>query len=152
MEEKFDKLISLIEEQNKAWIHTINILTAVHDTMLAKYKNQELLLEQHPPVREPINEPVTVGNREQPQPFNDYNDTQPYGTAIEEERNTEAQSFPVAPSVQPVQQQQAPPAPSSPPMEGERVVSLEQPKQEEPLPAPQSKAEMLERQVTLPNS
>ena len=152
MEEKFDKLISLVEEQNKAWSHTINALTSIHNIMVENYRKQELLLEKHPPVREPTNEPVTVGNREQPQPFNDYNDTQPYGTDIEEERNAEAQSFPVAPNAQPVQRQQAPPAPPNPPMEGERVVSLEQPKQEAPLPAPQSKAEMLERQVTLPKS
>ena len=152
MEEKFDKLISLVEEQNKAWSHTINAITSIHNIMVENYRKQELLLEKHPPVREPTNEPVTVGNREQPQPFNDYNDTQPYGTDIEEERNAEAQSFPQAPNVQPVQQQQAPPAPPNPPMEGERVVSLEQPKQEAPLPAPQSKAEMLERQVTLPKS
>ena len=152
MEEKFDKLISLIEEQNKAWAHTVNALTSIHNIMVENYRKQELLLEKHPPVREPTNEPVTVGNREQPQPFNSCSDSQPYGTDIEEEKNAEAQSFPVAPNTQPVQRQQAPTPPPNPPMEGERVVSLEQPKQEEPLPAPQSKAEMLERQVTLPNS
>ena len=152
MEDKFDRLISLIEDQNKAWAHTVNALTAIHNLMVENYKKEELLLEKNPPVREPTNEPVTVGNREQPQPFNAFSDSQPYGTDIEEEKNAEAQSFPAAPNMQPVQQQQAPVQAPNPPMEGERVVSLDQPSQEQPLPAPQSKAEMLERQVNLPNS
>ena len=39
MEEKFDKLISLIETQNKAWQKCLTILTEMNTLLFEKYKS-----------------------------------------------------------------------------------------------------------------
>ena len=48
MEEKLDKLISLMEMQNKAWEKCLELLFSLAETMTADRKNKELLLEKHP--------------------------------------------------------------------------------------------------------
>jgi len=70
----------LIEAQNKAWQKCLTLLTEMNTLMFEKYKSADLLLEDHPPVRSPAAEPVTVGAARQPQPFNNYSDTLPYDT------------------------------------------------------------------------
>lgn len=144
MEDKLDKLLLLIEQQNKAWSIHLDMMQGLINIIDAKVNSQDNLLKEHPTVREESNSQPT-------QPFNTYGDTRPYGVDIEEEKNAEPESFPPAPTQQPSTiEEPPPPAALNPPMEGERVVSLDQPKQEETIPAPQSKAEMLERQVRLP--
>ena len=50
MEEKLDKLIALVELQNKAWERSLQLLNGMHTMMVEKYKSNFLLLEQHPPM------------------------------------------------------------------------------------------------------
>ena len=148
MEEKIDKLISLIEQQNKAWSIHLEMLQGLVNTINGKLNAKDNLLKENPAVREPSQVDFQ-------QPLNVYGDQKPYGVDIEEEKNRPEQSFSGAPP----RQQQAPvantqPEPPSEPV-GERVISLEKPKQENTQPsrpAPQSKAEMLEQQVNLPKS
>ena len=161
LEAKLDKLISLIELQNKAWEHHLNMLNDLLIMTNEKRTEQERLLKEHPPIREPARaqgnsaataasptEIPTVGNQRQPNPFNTYTDATQYGADIEEERELPRQSFPpanpvsyqaevspeqvVIPSQPPPQ---APPnqseEPSVPPVQGPPVTS---------------KAELLERQ------
>lgn len=115
MEERLDKLISLIESQNKAWERSLQMLNAIHSLMMEKYKAAELLLEQHPPIRSPsvsdnrestATEEVTT-NTGAPLNFNDYSDSTPYGVEMEEERAPVAQSFPLAPNAVPPPDQPA---------------------------------------------
>jgi len=94
LEERLDKVILLIEAQNKAWQKCLTLLTEMSTLMFDKYKSADLLLEDHPPVRAPTAEPVRVGAARQPQPFNNYSDTLPYGTELEEEREAPPESFP----------------------------------------------------------
>ena len=94
LEERLNKVILLIEAQNKAWQKCLTLLTEMNTLMFEKYKSADLLLEDHPPVRAPAAEPVTVGAARQPQPFNNYSDTLPYGTELEEEREAPPESFP----------------------------------------------------------
>ena len=94
LEERLDKVISLIETQNKAWQKCLTLLTEMNTLMFEKYKSADLLLEDHPPVKAPSAEPVTVGAARQPQPFNNYSDSLPYGTELEEEREAPPESFP----------------------------------------------------------
>ena len=94
LEERLNKVILLIEAQNKAWQKCLTLLTEMSTLMFEKYKSADLLLEDHPPVRAPAAEPVTVGAARQPQPFNNYSDTLPYGTELEEEREAPPESFP----------------------------------------------------------
>ena len=148
MEEKIDKLISLIEQQNKAWSIHLEMLQGLVNAIDGKLNAKDNLLKENPAVREPSQVDFQ-------QPLNVYGDQKPYGVDIEEEKNRPEQSFSGAPP----RQQQAPvtntqPAPPSEPV-GERVISLEKPKQENTQPSrpvPQSKAEMLEQQVNLPKS
>tara|TARA_B100000424_G_scaffold136895_1_gene103838 strand:- start:1000 stop:1458 length:459 start_codon:yes stop_codon:yes gene_type:complete len=152
MEEKIDKLISLIEQQNKAWSIHLEMLQGIIKVIDSKVNAKENLLKEHPTVREPT-------EVEFKQPLNSYGDSKPYGVDIEEQKKAPQRSFDGAPP----KQQQAPiakpqpeprPEPSLEPS-GERVVSLKNPQKENappPMPAPQSKAEMLERQTSLPNS
>ena len=103
MEEKLDKLISLMETQNKAWERSLQLLNGMHTLMVEKYKSADLLLEQHPPMMGPSQEnqpaserptaPINASAR--PRNFNDYSDDTPYGVELEEERAPEVQSFPV---------------------------------------------------------
>ena len=111
LEEKLDKLIGLITLQNKANDNVLAFLNAIHTLLIEKYKAQEILLEQHPPVRFPSTSAPpassdqetspTVGGSRQPEPFNDYSDRAPYGTQLEEEARPTAQSFPVPPNARP---------------------------------------------------
>ena len=152
MEEKFDKLISLIETQNKAWQKCLTILTEMNTLLFDKYKSDDLLLEEHPAVTRAA--PVTVGNATQPHPFNDYSDSVPYGTELESEREAPYQSFPAT-------QQDIP---ESPPEYGEEPTSAsesaesnsadsatQEPKMRiTPGPPVSSKAELLERVEKVP--
>ena len=155
MEEKIDKLISLIEQQNKAWSIHLEMLQGLIKVIDSKVNAKENLLKEHPTVREPT-------EVEFKQPLNSYGDSKPYGVDIEEQKRAPQQSFDGAPPRReqqpppqtPVATAQPQPQPSSEPS-GERVVSLKNPQKENappPMPAPQSKAEMLERQTSLPNS
>ena len=49
MEEKLDKLISLMETQNKAWEKCLELLFSLAETMTADKKQRQILLEKHPP-------------------------------------------------------------------------------------------------------
>tara|TARA_Y100000361_G_C10954022_1_gene235334 strand:+ start:42 stop:485 length:444 start_codon:yes stop_codon:yes gene_type:complete len=147
MEKKIDELISLIEEQNKAWSIHLEMLQGLIKVIDSKVNAKENLLKEHPTVREPT-------EVEFKQPLNSYGDTKPYGVDIEEQKRSPQRSFDGAPPRQqaPVAKPQPEPRPEP---SGERVVSLEKPKQDTAQPrrpAPQSKAEMMEQQVNLPNS
>jgi len=115
MEERLDKLISLMESQNKAWERSLQMLNAIHSLMVEKYKAADLLLEQHPPIRSPSvsdNRETTatednITNTGHPLNFNDYSDSTPYGVEVEEERAPVAQSFPLAPNAVPPPDQPA---------------------------------------------
>ena len=99
MEEKLDKLISLIEMQNKAWDKCLQLLIGINEVLTAKSRDQQLLLEQHPPMQQPVD------HGEAPPAFNAFSDTLPYGTDLEMERASAYQSFPPAPTDQPPQNQ-----------------------------------------------
>ena len=90
MEEKLDKLISMMELQNKAWERSLQLLNGMHTLMIEKYKSADLLLEEHPPMGASQAAPKAAVQR----PLNTFGDQQPYGYDIEEERKAEAQSFP----------------------------------------------------------
>ena len=53
MEEKLDKLISLMDQQNNTWNAALQLLNKMHLLMVEKYKSADLLLEQHPPMGAP---------------------------------------------------------------------------------------------------
>ena len=158
MEEKLDKLISLMESQNNAWERSLQLLNGIHTLMVEKYKSADLLLEQHPPIGAPSNsqtpvvdneQPVSTGDDNRPVNFNDYSDATPYGVEMEEERAPVAQSFPLAPN--------AVPAPDQPATSGvgrEEVYTIpeqspqqsQEPFREAPPDVPvTSKAEMMEQ-------
>ena len=146
MEEKLDKLISLIESQNKALERSLNLINGIHTLMVEKYKAADLLLEQHPPMGAPpaVQEPIKNNNRALPHNFNDYSDDVPYGVEMEEERAPVAQSFPLAPNAV------APPVPSDTSVGKEEVYippqQSQQPFREAPPEVPvTSKAEMMEQ-------
>ena len=161
MEERLDKLIALMELQNKAWEHALQLLNGIHTIVVEKHLASDQLLQEHPTVMgpEPRPEPITVGKARQPQPFNDYSDSVPYGTELEEERDAtaETQSYPppmasmtsasetVVPPPEPLPPQQAPQRSSA----SERVETLESSAQTEPRQVITSKAEMLQQQENL---
>ncbi len=119
MEEKFDKLISLIETQNKAWEKCLELLFSLAETMTADKKQRQILLERHPP---PLNTPTDVAAA-----ANAYNDQYRYGADAEEDE----------------QQYHQPTQPSRPPP----MPQDEQPQQQEPPPPSPytSRAEMMEQ-------
>ena len=90
MEEKLDKLISLMESQARAWQKSLQLLDGIHTVLVEKYKADDLLLEEHPPMGATQATPRSATNR----PLNNFGDQQPYGYDIEEERKSVAQSFP----------------------------------------------------------
>ena len=152
LEERLDKLILLIEAQNKAWQKCLTLLTEMNTLMFEKYKSADLLLEGHPPVRAPAAEPVTVGAARQPQPFNNYSDTLPYGTELEAERDAPDQSFPATQrqAAQEYNDEQVSAAESASQSTAENSTGLQssQPQTRTritPGPAVSSKAELLER-------
>ncbi len=87
MEEKLDKLIALMECENKAWERSLQLLNGIHTLMVEKYKAADLLLEQHPPIGAPANPQQPVSKQRaagstvtiMPINFNDYSDATPYG-------------------------------------------------------------------------
>jgi|3_EtaG_2_1085321.scaffolds.fasta_scaffold16966_5 hypothetical protein len=119
MEEKLDKLISLMETQNKAWEKCLELLFSLAETMTADKKQRQILLEKHPP---PLNTPTDVAAA-----ANAYNDQYRYGADAEEDE----------------QQYHQPTQPSMPPP----MPQDEQPQQQEPPPPSPytSRAEMMEQ-------
>jgi len=119
MEEKLDKLISLMETQNKAWEKCLELLFSLAETMTADKKQRQILLERHPP---PLNTPTDVAAA-----ANAYNDQYRYGADAEEDE----------------QQYHQPTQPSMPPP----MPQDEQPQQQEPPPPSPytSRAEMMEQ-------
>tara|TARA_R110000744_G_scaffold38814_1_gene88674 strand:+ start:246 stop:839 length:594 start_codon:yes stop_codon:yes gene_type:complete len=158
LEERLDKLILLIEAQNKAWQKSLTLLTEINTLMLEKYKSADILLEEHPPVRNSIRERTAATGAPQPQPFNNYSDSLPYGTDLEEEREAPPESFPAAQTNSPEHPHDGPhdretygdyndsPVPESAPPMGQPDTSAQQPKMRvTPGPPVSSKAELLER-------
>ena len=144
MEEKFDKLITLIEAQNKAWQKCLTLLTEMNTLLFEKYKSQDILLEEHPSIKAPP--PATVGRVRQPQPFNNYSDSIPYGTELEEEREAPAQSFPAAQTETPSEyNDESEPEPAPAPENSVEHVHHEPEMRIAPGPPVSSKAELLER-------
>ena len=131
MEEKLDKLISLMELQNKAWERSLQLLNGMHTLMIEKYKSADLLLEEHPPMGASQAAPKAAVQR----PLNTFGDQQPYGYDIEEERKSEAQSFPanINADESPQQQEQETPTSQEPFREAQPEVPVT------------SKAEMMEQ-------
>ena len=94
-EEKIDKLISLMEMQNKAWQKSLQFLDGIHTVLVEKYKSADLLLEEHPPMGAPRNaNTVPPLHKPRENPLNTFGDAQPYGYDLEEERKSAPQSFP----------------------------------------------------------
>ena len=108
MEEKIDKLISLMETQNKAWQKSLQFLDGIHTVLVEKYRAADLLLEEHPPMGAPRNANTTTPlHKPRENPLNTFGDGQPYGYDLEEERKSTPQSFPAtATSSEEVQQPQ----------------------------------------------
>ena len=155
LEERLDKVILLIETQNKAWQKCLTLLTEMSTLMFEKYKSADLLLEDHPPVRAPSAEPVTVGAARQPQPFNDYSDSVPYGTDLEAERDAPPESFPAAQSAPASAYNDEPesapaPAPAPAPENSVEGVHHEPAMRVTQGPPVSSKAELLERVERVP--
>ena len=150
LEERLSKIILLLEAQNKAWQKCLTLLTEMNTLMFEKYKSDDLLLEEHPPVRAPDAAPVTVGAAPQPQPFNNYSDSLPYGTELEAEREAPAQSFPAGQGAPPAAYSDEPesgpgPAPESAPENSAEGVHREPEMRIASGPPVSSKAELLER-------
>lgn len=106
MEEKLDKLISLMESQNKAWQKSLQLLDGIHMVLVEKYRAADLLLEEHPPMGAP--QPESQRVRSAPPTLNTFGDQKPYGYELEEERKAPAQSFPATAQVNEEPEQQQP--------------------------------------------
>ena len=146
LEERLDKLISLIEPQNKAWQKCLTLLTEMNTLLFEKYKSADLLLEEHPAVKAPPPVPATVGGTAQPQPFNNYSDSTPYGTELEAERDAPPESFPAAQSAPPAAYSDEPePAPEPAPENSAEGMHREPTMRVTPGAPVSSKAELLER-------
>ena len=131
MEEKLDKLIALLESQARAWQKSLQLLDGIHTLMVEKYKSADLLLEEYPPMGAQQAAPRAAVQR----PLNTFGDQQPYGYDIEEERKSEAQSFPANINADESPQQQEQETPTS-----------QEPFREAPPEVPvTSKAEMMEQ-------
>ena len=148
LEDRLDKVISLIEAQNKAWQKCLTLLTNMNTLLFEKYKSADLLLEEHPPMKAPGPPPTTVGGTTQPQPFNNYSDSLPYGTELEEEREAPPESFPAGQGAPPATYNDEPesaPAPAAAPENSAEEVHREPTMRITPGPPVSSKAELLER-------
>ena len=131
MEEKLDKLIALMESQARACQKSLQLLDGIHTLMVEKYKSADLLLEEYPPMGAQQAAPRAAVQR----PLNTFGDQQPYGYDIEEERKSEAQSFPANINADESPQQQEQETPTS-----------QEPFREAPPEVPvTSKAEMMEQ-------
>ena len=131
MEEKLDKLIALMESQARAWQKSLQLLDGIHTLMVEKYKSADLLWEEYPPKGAQQAAPRAAVQR----PLNTFGDQQPYGYDIEEERKSEAQSFPanINADESPQQQEQETPTSQEPFREARPEVPVT------------SKAEMMEQ-------
>ena len=146
LEDRLDKVISLIEAQNKAWQKCLTLLTEMNTLLFEKYKSQDILLEEHPSIKAPP--PATVGGAPQPQPFNNYSDSLPYGTELEAEREAPPESFPAGQGAPPATYNDEPesaPAPAAAPENSAEEVHREPTMRVTPGPPVSSKAELLER-------
>ena len=76
MEEKLDKLIALMEMQNKAWEKCLDLLFNVTETLMADKKEKHDLLTKHPPPARMPSDIAAVANS--------YNDQNHYGADLEE--------------------------------------------------------------------
>ena len=156
LEDRLDRVISLIEGQNKAWQRCLTVLTEMNTLLFEKYKSADLLLDEHPPVRAPVPPTATVGGAAQPQPFNNYSDSIPYGTELEAEREAPPESFPASQGAPPAAYNDEPepesapapapaPAPAAAPENSAEDVHREPTMRVTPGPPVSSKAELLER-------
>ena len=150
LEERLDKVILLIEAQNKAWQKCLTLLTEMNTLLFEKYKSQDLLLAKHPAVKGPVAAapPATVGGVAQPQPLNNYSDSLPYGTELEAEREAPPESFPAAqsePAAAYNDEPESAPAPVPAPENSVEDVHHEPEMRIVPGPPVSSKAELLER-------
>ena len=148
LEDRLDKVILLIEAQNKAWQRCLTLLTEMNTLLFEKYKSQDILLEEHPSIKAPP--PATVGGAPQPQPFNNYSDSLPYGTELEAEREAPPESFPAGQGAPPATYNDEPesapaPAPAAAPENSVEGVHHEPEMRIAPGPPVSSKAELLER-------
>ena len=146
LEDRLDKVISLIETQNKAWQKCLTLLTEMNTLLFEKYKSQDILLEEHPSIKAPP--PATVGGAPQPQPFNNYSDSLPYGTELEAEREAPPESFPAGQGAPPATYNDEPesaPAPAAAPENSAEEVHREPTMRVTPGPPVSSKAALLER-------
>ena len=150
LEDRLDKVISLIEVQNKAWQRCLTLLTEMNTLLFEKYKSQDILLEEHPSIKAPP--PATVGGTPQPQPFNNYSDSIPYGTELEAEREAPPESFPAGQSAPPATYNDEPESAHAPesaaaaaPENSAEGVHREPTMRVTPGPPVSSKAELLER-------
>ena len=76
MEEKLDKLISLMEMQNRAWEKCLELLFNVTETLTADKNERQALLSKHPPPRHMPSDIAEAANA--------YNDQNHYGADLEE--------------------------------------------------------------------
>jgi len=107
MEEKLDKLISLMETQNKAWEKCLELLFSLAETMTADKKQRQILLERHPPPRNTPTEVAAVANS--------YHDQYRYGADLEEDEQQYRQPIQSSsPTMAPQEPQQQEPPPPSP--------------------------------------
>ena len=154
MSDKIDKIVSqvdrivfLLEEQNKAWSVQLELMSNALRMVDAKLNAQQNLLKENPPVSQPSESEPSAVRMEFP--LNTYGDVKPYGVDIDEQKQAPPRSFNGSPpSVN--RRQQTENTEPEPQPSGERVVSLKQPKKVEKQPMPQSKAEILAQQTNLP--
>ena len=87
LEERLNKIVLQLEAQNNAWKKCLTLLTDTNTLLFERHKLEERLLEENPAVRgptpveapaaSPSSAPVDVAIPTQP--FNNYNDSIPYG-------------------------------------------------------------------------
>ena len=92
MEEKLDKLISLMEMQNRAWEKCLELLFNVTETLTADRNQRQSLLEKHPPPRHTPSEVAAAANV--------YNEQNHYGADLEEQNYEQPVPQPPIPETQ----------------------------------------------------
>ena len=93
LEERLDKVILLMESQNKAWQKSLQLLDGIHAVLVEKYKAADLLLEEYPPIRGPKST-VAASTEISTVPLNEVGEQRPDGDELEEARKAPPQSFP----------------------------------------------------------
>ena len=147
-----DRIVFLLEEQNKAWSAQLELMSNALKMVDAKINAQQNTLKENPAIQQPTDPAIQTEQDESLLPGNVYGDTKPYGYEIEEQRAEPPQSFSGGSQERATQPQtQTQPIPADREPSGERVISLNKPKLESKPPMPQSKAEILAQQKTLPN-